>query len=77
MDGKIIIKPYQQYWHTEFLNEKNKIVPLLHEEIIAIEHIGSTAVEGLGAKPLIDMDDRRNKFTNYRKLEGSPRRNWL
>ncbi|KWU58249.1 hypothetical protein AWW70_21045 [Bacillus mycoides] len=55
MDGKIIIKPYQQYWHTEFLNEKNKIVPLLHEEIIAIEHIGSTAVEGLGAKPLIDM----------------------
>ncbi|MGE6591037.1 GrpB family protein [Bacillus mycoides] len=55
MDGKIIIKPYQQYWHTEFLNEKNKLVPLLHEEIIAIEHIGSTAVEGLGAKPLIDM----------------------
>ncbi|OJD58571.1 GrpB family protein [Bacillus sp. NH11B] len=55
MDGKIIIKPYQQYWHTEFLNEKNKIVPSLHEEIIAIEHIGSTAVEGLGAKPLIDM----------------------
>ncbi|OTY13830.1 MULTISPECIES: GrpB family protein [Bacillus cereus group] len=55
MDGKIIIKPYQQYWHTEFLNEKNKLVPLLHEDIIAIEHIGSTAVEGLGAKPLIDM----------------------
>jgi len=55
MDGKIIIKPYQHYWHKEFLNEKNKIVPLLHEEIIAIEHIGSTAVEGVGAKPLIDM----------------------
>ena len=55
MDGKILIKPYEHYWHTEFLNEKNKIVPLLNEEIIAIEHIGSTAVEGLGAKPLIDM----------------------
>ncbi|WP_212937026.1 GrpB family protein [Bacillus hominis] len=55
MDGKIIIKPYQHYWHKEFLNEKNKISPLLKEEIITIEHIGSTAVEGLGAKPLIDM----------------------
>ncbi|MGG0723658.1 GrpB family protein [Bacillus mycoides] len=55
MDEQIIIKPYQHYWHKEFLNEKNKIVPLLNEEIIAIEHIGSTAVEGLGAKPLIDM----------------------
>ncbi|MGE6401576.1 GrpB family protein [Bacillus cereus] len=55
MDGKILIKPYEHYWHTEFLNEKNKIVPLLNEEIIAIEHIGSTAVEGLRAKPLIDM----------------------
>ena len=28
---------------------------MLGQEIIAVEHIGSTAVEGLGAKPLIDM----------------------
>ncbi|QWH17894.1 GrpB family protein [Bacillus mycoides] len=55
MDGKIIIKPYQHYWHKEFSNEKNKITSLLNEEVIAIEHIGSTAVEGLAAKPVIDM----------------------
>ena len=28
---------------------------MLGQGIIAVEHIGSTAVEGLGAKPLIDM----------------------
>ena len=28
---------------------------MLGQEIIAVEHIGSTAVKGLGAKPLIDM----------------------
>lgn len=55
MDGKIIIKPYQHHWHKEFLNEKNKITSLLNKEVITMEHIGSTAVEGLGAKPLIDM----------------------
>ncbi|MDM5193871.1 GrpB family protein [Bacillus hominis] len=55
MAEQIIIKPYQHYWRKEFLNEKNKISSLLKEEIITIEHIGSTAVEGLGAKPLIDM----------------------
>ncbi|KMN44267.1 GrpB family protein [Bacillus cereus] len=55
MDEKIIIKPYQHHWHKEFLNEKNKITSLLNKEVITMEHIGSTAVEGLGAKPLIDM----------------------
>ncbi|PEO51815.1 GrpB family protein [Bacillus toyonensis] len=55
MDQKIIIKSYQKDWHEEYLKERYKFNSLLGEEIVAIEHIGSTAVEGLGAKPLIDM----------------------
>ena len=55
MDQKIIIKPHQKEWHEEYLKERCKLNVLLGEEMIAIEHIGSTAVEGLGAKPLVDM----------------------
>lgn len=55
MDQKIIIKAHQKEWHEEYLKERCKLNFLLGEEMIAIEHIGSTAVEGLGAKPLIDM----------------------
>ncbi|WP_433772233.1 GrpB family protein [Bacillus wiedmannii] len=55
MDQQIVIKPYQKEWQEEYLKEKDKFCSLLGEEMIAIEHIGSTAIEGLGAKPLIDM----------------------
>ena len=55
MDKQIVIKPYQKEWHEEYLTEKGKFCSLLGVEILTIEHIGSTAVEGLGAKPLIDM----------------------
>ncbi|EJS76455.1 GrpB family protein [Bacillus cereus] len=55
MDQQIVIKPYQKEWQEEYLKEKDNFCSLLGEEMIAIEHIGSTAVEGLGAKPLIDM----------------------
>lgn len=34
---------------------KREIYFFIREDCIAIEHIGSTSVQGLGAKPLIDM----------------------
>ena len=55
MDQQIVIKAYQKDWGEEYIKEKEKFCSLLGQEIIAVEHIGSTAVEGLGAKPLIDM----------------------
>ncbi|MEN1936266.1 GrpB family protein [Paenibacillus sp. 102] len=55
MDKEIIIEPYNLNWHEEFRKEKEKFISLLEKDILAIEHIGSTSVEGLSAKPLIDM----------------------
>lgn len=55
MDKEIIIEPYNVNWHTEFMKEKEKFIALLKKDIVEIAHIGSTSVEGLDAKPLIDM----------------------
>lgn len=55
MDKEIIIEPYNLNWHMEFMKEKEKFIALLKKDILEIEHIGSTSVEGLDAKPLIDM----------------------
>lgn len=55
MEQQIVIKPYEKEWHEEYLKEKEKFISLFGEDCIAIEHIGSTSVQGLGAKPLIDM----------------------
>ena len=35
--------------------EKARILAAIEHKVIAIEHIGSTAVPGLGAKPIIDI----------------------
>ncbi|MBG9582303.1 glutamate-rich protein GrpB, partial [Bacillus thuringiensis] len=55
MEQKIVIKPYQIEWHEEYVKEKEKFISLFGGDCTAIEHIGSTSVQGLGAKPLIDM----------------------
>ncbi|KXY71264.1 GrpB family protein [Bacillus anthracis] len=55
MEQQIVIKPYEKKWHEEYVKEKEKFISLFGGECIAIEHIGSTSVQGLGAKPLIDM----------------------
>ncbi|MDD1728217.1 MAG: GrpB family protein [Methanospirillum sp.] len=43
-------------WAHEFLKIKAMISGYIGDQIIGIEHVGSTSVPGLGAKPIIDID---------------------
>ncbi len=49
------ISPYQSNWKEMFQNEKIKIKKVLSSFNFDIEHIGSTAVPELAAKPIIDI----------------------
>ncbi len=51
----IIIAPYDPRWPVLFEQEKQQLLKTLHQWSIVIEHIGSTAVPGLDAKPIIDI----------------------
>lgn len=53
--GTVEIRPYDPDWADEFQKEKSALQASLGAKIIAIEHIGSTSVPGLAAKPIIDM----------------------
>ena len=53
---KIAVLPYNIEWKTEFEKIKNEIIDALGNLIIGIEHVGSTSVEGMSAKPCIDID---------------------
>lgn len=46
---------YDSQWPKEFEKEKEKILELLKDEIRSIEHVGSTALPGVAAKPTIDL----------------------
>ena len=49
------LSPYSPLWPAVFELERDRLAALFAGEDIAIEHIGSTAVPGLGAKPIIDI----------------------
>ncbi len=52
---KIVIQPYNPCWLTLFAQEKAKIHNSIGKDGVWIEHISSTSVEGLSAKPVIDI----------------------
>jgi len=52
-DGPIEIVEYEPFWPAFFILESQRLAPLLPG--VEIHHIGSTAVHGLAAKPVIDM----------------------
>lgn len=52
----IAIVAYDSTWPTIFEQLREKIVGALGFRALAIEHIGSTSVPGLAAKPVIDID---------------------
>jgi len=52
---KVEVLPYNPEWLTLFEQEAAKLDELFGDELVEIHHIGSTAVPGLSAKPVIDI----------------------
>lgn len=52
---QVIVSEYNPAWNKQYEEERAKILKAFQGICISIEHIGSTSVPGLGAKPIIDM----------------------
>ncbi len=52
----VVIQAYDPTWPDVFLRLSARVKTALGSLAIAVEHIGSTAVPGLCAKPIIDLD---------------------
>lgn len=52
---RVRIAPPCSQWAADFESEKRKLWSLIGEHLAAIEHIGSTSIPGLPAKPIIDI----------------------
>jgi GrpB-like predicted nucleotidyltransferase (UPF0157 family) len=55
IDEPLCICDYDSSWPEKFRKEKTRLLQMFSDSIVDIEHIGSTAVPGLGAKPIIDL----------------------
>ncbi len=52
----IVLKPHQPTWYTQFKKEKDRLESTLDlSKIRRIEHIGSTAIKTICAKPSVDI----------------------
>ncbi|MDN5708889.1 MAG: GrpB family protein [Planococcus sp. (in: firmicutes)] len=52
---KVIVTAYDERWPIEFEHAAEAIRGMLGSKCLKVEHIGSTAVPGLAAKPVIDL----------------------
>ena len=53
--GTVVVVPYDSRWPELFRAEAERIVRSIAPSALHLEHVGSTAVPGLAAKPVIDL----------------------
>jgi len=53
--GRIELAEYDPAWPALYAREERRLRSLLGERAVRVEHVGSTAVPGLPAKPIVDV----------------------
>jgi len=53
--GRVVVCDYDPAWPALFEQERTRLQHVLGSMVLTIEHVGSTAVPGLAAKPIIDL----------------------
>ena len=53
---KVIVLPYDGAWESAFESIKSEIEAALGDLMLRTEHVGSTSVKGMSAKPCADID---------------------
>lgn len=66
---RVVVVPYDNTWTAEFEKIKNELLQVLNDHIISIEHVGSTSVEGLAAKPIIDIDIVIKDYNSFETIK--------
>ncbi|MGM0438452.1 MAG: GrpB family protein [Bacillota bacterium] len=75
----IILKEHNPEYKKWYLEEKEKLIKVLDDDkIVRINHIGSTAIKGLIAKPTVDILLEIKKDYNLKKLKDILKKeNWI
>lgn len=56
VDGSIVLAPYDRAWPAAFEGQATLIRTALGPVATDVEHVGSTSVPGLAAKPILDIN---------------------
>jgi GrpB-like predicted nucleotidyltransferase (UPF0157 family) len=71
LDEQVQVRPYDPQWPARFESERRLLQQAIGEFVIGgIHHVGSTAVSGLDAKPIIDILAGTSSLDNARACVG-------
>ncbi len=68
MNRSVIVLPYDPKWKKDFEDIKKEISAAIGDIITGIEHVGSTSVVGLSAKPIIDIDIVISDYSSFEQV---------
>lgn len=55
LNSTIYLAPYNPQWPNIFIQLQERIQVALKDKVLLLEHVGSTSVPGLSAKPILDI----------------------
>ena len=67
--GTVKLEKYDSKWKEMFKEEKQELEKIFGPLAIKIEHIGSTSIEGLSSKPIIDIAIALVKLEDFKKIK--------
>jgi GrpB-like predicted nucleotidyltransferase (UPF0157 family) len=74
LNSTIYLAAYDPAWPSLFTRLKQRIHAALKDDVLLLEHVGSTSVPGLSAKPIIDIvlavADSSDEAAYVERLEG-------
>jgi GrpB-like predicted nucleotidyltransferase (UPF0157 family) len=74
LNSTIYLAAYDPAWPSLFTRLKQRIHEALKDDVLLLEHVGSTSVPGLSAKPIIDIvlavADSSDEASYVERLEG-------
>jgi len=68
---QVIVVPYDYKWNEEFQKIRLYLGKELKNSILSIEHVGSTSIVGLSAKPIIDIDVIMESYNEFEDIKAS------
>ena len=77
MKGKVVLEPHREEWDIEGSRICTKIKNLLGDDVTDVQHVGSTSIGWICAKPIIDVAVAVRAFEDIRKHDDELARNGI